>query len=202
MKAAVKPMGEFHPKSTYICGVDVARQGKDETAIVVLEKLFDDDRHNVFVVYMETLNTPNLTHAIGRVQYLDKFYNFKKIICDETGIGAGLTDVLKSRLKGKVEGIWYTAKSKAEMFNNLKILMSRAKGKLYLPDYLTSNNPIVKKMYYQFLSIQQEFKEDTSIPKITHAEREHDDIVNAIALAASFFNVRGEGRRYPLGFGN
>ncbi len=196
----LKPIGQLNPKSTYICGVDVARQGKDETAIIVLEQLpFSED---IFIVYIETFHTPNLVEAIGRVQYLDTFFNFKKIICDETGIGAGLTDVLKSKLKGKVEGIWYTSKSKAEIFNNLKLLMSRTKGKLYIPDYNVINLAIVKKMYYQFLSIKQEFKEGISTPKISHEEREHDDIVNAVALGASFFNVRGKGRKYPLGFGN
>ena len=164
----------------------------DETAIVVLEQLPFND--NVFVVYMETFNTSNLTHTIGRVQYLDQFFHFKKVICDETGLGAGVTDILKQKMKGRVEGIWYTQKSKAEIFNNLKLLMSRKKAKLYIPDYTENPDPIVRKMYYQFLSIRAEYTSDISTPKLTHEDREHDDIVNAIALAASYFNVTGRGK--------
>ncbi len=117
------PNGEIHPKSTYILGVDIARQGADETALVILEQIAFDT--NIFVSHIETLNTPDLNSAIGRVLFLDKFFSFKKIIVDMTGMGAGVVDILKSKLGYKVEGIWYTQKLKAEMFTNLKLLMMR-----------------------------------------------------------------------------
>ena len=194
-----KPTGEIHPKSTYILGLDVARTGKDETALVILEQL--PFNKNIFISYMETLNTPNLEQAIGRVLYLDKYYNFKRIIVDETGLGAGVSDILKGQLGGKVEGVWYTQKIKAEMFHNLKILMLRNDEKLYIPDYLKTNKAIVKKMFYQFLSITQEYKDGdaTRLPKISHESRTHDDIVNALALAATYFSVRGSKHKsYPV----
>lgn len=193
------PLAELNYKSTYICGVDPARTGKDESAIIIIERLAFDE--NIFVVFMETIHTPNLMQLINRVHQLHTIFNFKKIIIDETGLGAGVSDSLKERIAGRVEGIWYTAKNKAEMFNNLKLLMSRPKGKLYIPDYNSSNDPIVRKMFYQFLSITQEFKDGISTPKISHEEREHDDIVNAIALAASYFKIIQRKRRYPLGAG-
>ena len=144
-----------------------SRTGRDETAIVILEQLPFDD--NIFVSYLEIVDTMNLKDVIDRVVYLDKFYNFKKIILDETGLGAGVSDMLKSILGGKVEGIWYTQKLKIEMFNNLKLLMMRKEGRLFIPDYITMNKVIIKKMYYQFLSITQKFNEKTnsSLPKIS-----------------------------------
>ena len=115
-------------------------------------------------------------------------------------MGAGVTDVVKGELGGKVEGIWYTKKIKAEMFNNLKLLMMRPQGKLYIPNYMTMSNPIVKKMYFQFLSITQEFKDNdaTRTPTISHQQRTHDDIINAVALAALYFRLNNSRRSYPL----
>ena len=198
-----KPIAEYNPKSKYILGLDVARTGKDETALVILEQLPFDE--NIFITYIETLDTPRLTMAINRVIFLDSFFHFEKIYIDETGLGAGVCDILKEKLKHRVEGIWYTQKSKVEMFNNLKLLMVRKNGALYIPDYTSTTNPSVRKMFYQFLSITQEYKDDdaTKLPKISHEDREHDDIVNATALAAMYFNIGKNIRRaYPLaGFG-
>lgn len=187
-----KPVGEINPKSTFVLGVDPSRQGADETGIVILEQLPHDD--NIFVVHIEAIDTPDLRQVIGRVIYLDKFFNFKRVIVDTTGLGAGVTDILKDRLKGKVEGVWYTQKIKAEMFQNLKILMSRPNAKLYIPDYKTSDNPDVKKMYFQFLSITEEYNDRTGIkiPKISHEVNTHDDIINSLCLAATYFNVTGK----------
>ena len=175
--------------------------GKDETALVILEQLPFDV--NIFVSYLEIIPTTDLSEVIGRVLFLSKFYKFKKIIIDETGLGGGVVDVLKSKMPGgKVEGIWYTQKSKAEMFTNLKLLMMKQKGGLFLPDYLHMNDAIIKKMYYQFLAITQVYKDGdaTRLPKISHEQRTHDDLVNAICLAAMYFKVGGnQKKRYLLG---
>jgi len=174
---------------------DVARTGKDETAIVVIEQLsFSDDK---FICFMEALNTPNLMQAVGRVAHLDRLFNFKKIIVDETGMGAGVTDLLKEKLGGRVEGITFTNKSKGEMFNNLKIMMQNKV--LYLPEFIDYPSPIRKKLYYQLLGINYEYSESGNI-KITHDERNHDDLVCALALAAMYFSVRKSSRKpYSLG---
>lgn len=189
------PSGGFNDKSIYIAGMDLARTGQDETAIVVLEQLPFDD--NIFICHIETLHTPDLNMAINRMIFLNQVFNFKRIICDETGLGAGVTDVLRQKLGVKVEGIWYTNKSKNEIFNNLKILMTKKTGRLYIPDYNTSTNPVVRKMFYQFLSINQEPSENGNI-KIYHEERSHDDIINALALAASYFKVINQRKTYPF----
>jgi len=191
-------IGNYNEKSTYILGVDFARTGKDETAYVVLERLpFSED---VYIVYIETQHTPDLNMAITKVMYLNQVFRFKCIICDETGLGAGPTDILKRKLSGKVRGIWYTNKSKNDMFNNLKLLMGGATGlgKLYIPDYNTTTNPNVRKMFYQFLAIIQEPSKNSDTIKIYHEPRQHDDIVNAVALAATFFNVKKGRKKYPF----
>ncbi|MCK5625140.1 hypothetical protein KAI04_04840 [Candidatus Pacearchaeota archaeon] len=190
----ITPTAEYNQKSIYILGIDVARTGKDETAFVILEQLpFQDD---IFVVYMEAKHTPDLTEVIDRAEFLDKIFNFKKIIVDTTGLGAGVTDVLKKKIGPKIEGIWYTQKIKVEMFNNLKILMTRDEGRLHIPRYQDTKRAIDKKMYFQFLSITAEYHKDNPerLPKISHEARTHDDIVNAIALAATAFSIKGKSK--------
>jgi phage FluMu gp28-like protein len=181
-------LGTIHPKSTYILGVDFARKGKDETAIVILEKPFTSD--DIFICYMETLHTPDLMMAVARVSHLDRMFSFKRIYVDETGLGAGPTDMLKNELGGKIEGVTFTRGTKAEMFTNLKLLMSRKKAKLHLPDYKQEPNHVAKKLFYQFLTIKQEFTEGSEIPKIFHESNKHDDLVCALALASMYFNIR------------
>lgn len=193
-----KPTGEINPKSTFILGLDVARQGLDQTAFVVLEQ--PPFNNNIFVVYVEALHTPDLKQVIGKTLYLNKFFNFKKIYVDETGMGSGVTDILKGQLKGRVEGIWYTSKKKAEIFSNLRILMSRPNDKLYFPDFNTCENSIMKIMYYQFLTIMSEYSDDTGLktPKIFHEKGKHDDIINALCLASMHFNVAGKKNKRPV----
>jgi len=193
------PQPEIHPKSIYILGVDPARSGKDETAFVVLEQLFKDPT-NIFVSYIETIDQSGLDVVINRIKYLDKIFRFKKIIIDETGLGGGVVDVVKNEVKTPVEGIWYTNKSKNEMFNNLKLLMS--KKRLFFPDYNLNHSAICKKLYFQFLSIQKipaKVDTGTESTKITHNAKSHDDLINALALACTYFNLRKRlNNRYNL----
>lgn len=194
------PQGQYNEKSTYVLGVDPARTGKDQTGLIILEQ--PPFQFNIFVVYIELLHTPDLVDLKNKIIYLNERFNFKKIIIDETGLGAGVSDMLKEKFKGKVEGVWYTQNKKAEMFYNLKLLMtkktSETEPQLFIPDYNTSNNQFVRKLYYQFLSIQQEFNE-RSIPRIFHEEHSHDDAVNALALAATYWKI-GKSNRKHYGF--
>ena len=184
----ILPTGEIHPKSTYICGVDPARMGVDETGIVILERPFQSS--TVYVCHLETSQKQLLTATIGRVKYLDSKFNFKKIIVDETGLGSGVVDSLKEAIKGRVEGIVFTINSKADIFTNLKLLLQRQI--LYLSN--KANADIAKKLFFQLLSINREFTESGSM-KIFHEEGKHDDLVCALALAASYFKKGTQNKR-------
>lgn len=182
-----KPSRSINPKSEYILGLDVARQGFDQTSFVVLEKLFVGD--SIFIVHVEAVNFTTLTATIGRCMYLNNIFRFKKIYIDSTGMGSGVCDVLKEKIsRGVVEEIIFTRTSKAEMFYNLKLLMQQKR--LVIPDFKKDNNPILRKLYFQFLSIQQEFKGDSMVPKISHQSNTHDDIICALALSCIFYSQR------------
>ena len=189
------PTGEIHPKSTYICGVDPARMGDDETGIVILEKPFQSS--NIFVCHLETSQKQMLTTTIGRVKYLNTKFNFKKIIVDETGLGSGVVDSLKEALRGKVEGVVFSISSKAEIFVNLKLLLQ--KRILHLSN--KANSDLAKKLFFQMLTINREFTESGNM-KIFHEEGKHDDLVCALALAAHYFKKGHKTKRkYGLAAG-
>lgn len=175
----------YSDTSTYVMGVDFARFGKDQTALVILEQPFGSEK--VFIVYIETLSNKPLNETIGRVLYLHATINFRRVICDVTGLGAGPVDVLKEKMGIIIEGVTFTAASKADMFYNLKILLQQKK--LCLPDYRLSGAGNIKKMFYQFLSIKQEFRSGSSVPLFSHENNSHDDIICALALACLHFRV-------------
>ena len=187
MSDITKPSGEINYKSTYVCGIDLNRRGNDETAIVVIEQLpFSDVNSPIFVSMVETKNTKSLVDVIGRVQYLHTLFNFKKIFIDTTGLGSGVTDVLKEKIRGGiVEEVMFTSRSKPEMFINLQLLLQRKR--LKIPNYTKNNDENSRKLFFQLLSIDQEYRSDSNIPLITHQEKTHDDVVCALAMACLYY---------------
>jgi phage FluMu gp28-like protein len=177
---------------------DPARKGSDETGIVVIEQRpFATGNDSLYVVHLEANHYDDLTLLMKRVQYLHHHFNFKRIIIDETGLGSPVVDTLKTLIPGSIiEGIVFTSTSKPEMFYNLKLLFQQ--GKLKLPNHLFTHHAISKKLYYQLLSIRQDVG-DKGIERtrIYHEEREHDDLVCALALAAMYF--KGGRIRRPVG---
>ena len=173
----------INSKSEYYLGVDPSRKGNDETAFVIIEQpAFASEEDPIYVVYIETTQKTELTDTIGRVLHLNSIFDFKKIVIDETGLGSGVVDVLKEKIQGGIiEGVTFSRKSKAELFYSLKLLMQQSKIKF--PNYLTNNNLNCKKLFYQFLSISQEFSSNSELPKIFHEDNAHDDIVCSLALA-------------------
>ena len=162
-------MGFAHPKSEFYLGVDFARMGEDETVMIVIEK---DMHGGIRVNFIEDLRHTKLTEAVGRIKMLNDKYNFVKIYLDETGLGAGPTDMLVESFGTVVEGITFTTKSKMDMYSNLKKLMEQ--GKLKIP-----NN---KKLIYQLLDLRYETMSSGQL-KLHHSERGHDDFCDSLALS-------------------
>lgn len=170
-------ISERHPKAIYVLAIDPARMGRDFSAFVVLEKKFTEDR--VKVVFIDELSNSSLTETIGRAILLDSKFNFEKIYIDETGLGAGVTDVLKERLgANKIEGVTFTVNSKQDMFHNLELLMQQKR--LAIPNH--------KKLIFELLSIKYKISE-TGNYKIYHDPKAHDDLACALALASLHFRA-------------
>lgn len=152
----------------YYLGADVARMGEDVTVLIVLESRGGGVR----VVYIEEIKHKKLTEVVGKIKRLNAIFNFTKICIDETGIGAGPTDMLTEEFGYMVEGVTFTIKSKENMYSNLKKMMEQ--GKLKFPRH--------RKLFYELSDLQYELTSSGNI-KIHHPEHKHDDYPDALALA-------------------
>ena len=85
----------------YYLGVDIARYGGDENAFVVCEMIKDKLR----IVKVFTTSRISTTDTIGRIEELDKQFNFRKVFLDDGGVGGAVTDSLQDKLGRKVMGI-------------------------------------------------------------------------------------------------
>ena len=155
----------------YYVGVDVARMGLDETAIVIVEK--DEDKYKV--IYSETLAKVELTQVVGRVIEILRNINVNKVYIDSIGIGAGVVDMLKERITDKIVGINLEGKRRAEAYNKLKVLLEQGKISLSKAD---------SKMLYQFGNYTAKYSSDGVVRIIKEASG-HDDLVDALVLALS-----------------
>lgn len=186
-----KPIGEINPKAEFVLGVDFAHLGSDNTVFIVIERPYGDEEH-LYVVYIEETSKMLLTDAIGRVKILNSKFNFRKIICDYTGLGIGAVDSLKEQLGFIVEGVRFTVQSKMDIYGNLKILFQ--KKKLKIPNH--------KKLIYQLADLRYEViggQKGSGQIKIHHSPKGKDDFADACALAAWHFKPGFQTYEFPLG---
>jgi len=166
-------MGFAHPKSEYFLGVDFARLGEDECVFIVVER---NMKGSIFINFIDSLKGKKLTESVGVVKVLNDKYHFSRIFLDETGLGAGPTDMLKEEFGNVVEGITFTTKSKMDMYSNLKKMMQQSK--LRIPNH--------KKLIFQLLDLRYETMSSGQL-KLHHSERGHDDYPDSLALACLAF---------------
>lgn len=172
----------------YILGADLARMGQDSSCYIIIEEGDDDNPHKV--VFCKEVAKNTMDQAIDYILFLHNKFKFKKIICDSTGLGAGVVDVLAKQLntpKDKsqhnysqkyvshdiVVGLTFTVRTKEDIFSNLKLLMEQ--GQLKIPDH--------KKLIFQLKDFRYETTPAGNI-KLHHSEGGHDDLVDALACAA------------------
>jgi phage FluMu gp28-like protein len=169
----------------YVLGADLARMGQDSSVFIIVER---GTPHKV--VFIKELKKNTMDQAIDYIKYLHSKYKFKKIVCDSTGLGAGVVDVLAKdinlnhkfrqtsynitpELFDVVVGLTFTTKSKEDVFSNLKLMMEQ--GKLKIPNH--------KKLIYELKDFRYEITAAGNI-KLHHSEGGHDDFVDALACAA------------------
>lgn len=109
---------EYSQYNAYCLGVDVARYGDDENAFVVLE--FKSNTHQR-VIYSETTKNKSLVDTCARIIALDQKFHFRRIFTDDTGVGGGVTDLLREKLGTRCIGINNASRS-VDDTHNRKIL--------------------------------------------------------------------------------
>lgn len=177
----VQPNEELHPKSRFWLGVDFARMGQDESVFTGIEKKWNTEV--LRIPFIVSTSKKRLTDAVGRVQLMHDKYNFVKIFLDETGMGAGPSDMLREKVGSNINPVTFTLKSKQDMYSNLKILLES--GKLKLPNF--------KKLIYELLDLKYEISSSGNM-KIHHSERGHDDYADSLALAVYDFRPKQQYR--------
>jgi len=176
-----------HPKAIYSLGIDPAGSGKDYAAFVILEKKAYTDEP-ITLVFRKLFPTCTQTELRDYALLLDSQFNFDKIYVDLTGIGEGLNDMLHETFRdrqGKVEGVRFTNESKNEMFNNLYLLM--LEKKITFPETDRELTKQLLSIKYDVLALGKK--------RIYHEEREHDDLVCALALAGLYFSRKEQPKR-------
>jgi len=159
---------EINKRFSYWLGVDFARMGQDKSVFIPLMGYGGDYKVNDIIETQHKL----LTDAIGRVSNMESEYNFVRCLLDETGLGSGPTDILNEKFGYKVKGIYFTIRSKMDMYSHLKKLMSQ--GKLKIPNH--------KKLIFELMDLRYEIMSNGDL-KLHHSEKGHDDYPDALALA-------------------
>ena len=153
-------------KATFL-GADIARHGEDSTVLVSM-----DGNGNVFDI--EVTKDKNIIQSVAHIKERDDNLQYDRMAIDETALGGGIVDILKSDLRShSIEGVTFSIEKKRDIYNNLKTMMEA--GKINLPDH--------NGLKAQLLDMEYEFTRRGKM-KIHAKNERHDDIVDALALCA------------------
>ncbi|HUU87150.1 MAG TPA: terminase family protein [Candidatus Glassbacteria bacterium] len=154
---------DYNQAARYYLGIDIARFGEDENAFVIAEMLGE----RVKIVKAITTERRSLTDTVGRALVLHEKYNFSKIFTDDTGIGAGVTDMLKERIgRYKVVGI-QNAKKETDEHGNMS-------GKCMKEDIYSN---AIKLMEEGKIDIINSLKLQKSLKSVTFTYTSHKNLM-------------------------
>ena len=182
----------------YYIGADIARLGQDSTCFIVIKT---KDKKAEIVRIIEKKKSL-INEAVDEINSLISYYKPKRVFIDETGLGAGVTDMLAKQHnqmrvhKGtsitgfpkqgeyfdKIVGVKFTIQSKLDMFSNLKVIMQTERLRL----------PRHQNLIAQLRDFRYEITENQNI-KLHHSEHGHDDLCDALALACKEVNIKSIG---------
>ena len=78
----------------YVCAVDVARFEGDQTVAEIFKVYTVGERWKIHLVNFKILNGTHFRDQAALIKQLDIDYNFKAIVMDINGNGAGLADYM------------------------------------------------------------------------------------------------------------
>ena len=174
-----------------VIGVDPARFGSDETALVMLERLSDASLEAVpkgmslyKVIAIMTEQVTTIPEIARMVKEAINQYHPKRVVVDETGLGGGVVDILTEDIGGDmVEGFGFTGVTRKRMYDILKIAIERVNLVLSADD---------EKFIRQFSGYK--LKKSRSLDGRLIVSKDilgHDDLVDALALALYGFEGGG-----------
>ena len=89
----------------YVCAVDVARFEGDQTVAEVFKVFTTGERYKIHLVNIKLLNGTHFRDQAAMVKQLDNDFDFKAIVMDINGNGAGLADYMID--EQEVNGVYY-----------------------------------------------------------------------------------------------
>ena len=78
----------------YVCSVDVARFEGDQTVAMIFKVYTEGERYKIHLVNMKILNGTHFRDQAAMIKQFDLDFDFKAIVLDINGNGAGLADYL------------------------------------------------------------------------------------------------------------
>ena len=155
-------------RKSYVAGLDLAKVA-DYSVLVVMTR---DKRE---VVHVDRFNKLDWELQVTRVKAALDRYNQAELLVDSTGVGEPIYENLrKAGLRARPYS--FTSKSKADLVNNLSLLLE--KRKLTLPRYELCPMLIDELEAFEY-SVTESGTVHTGAPS-----GQHDDMVVALALAA------------------
>ena len=152
----------------YYVGVDVAKI-HDYTAITVID---GTDQKSCRVVYTERFNNKPYSFVVERVLGIALQFGAVRVLVDETGVGAGITDQIIAELP-VAEGFAFSNASKISLINTLKTGLEQRRIK-----FSNQNTKLIDELrYYEY-----EMSEAGNL-KMSAPSGKHDDMVISLALA-------------------
>jgi len=159
---------EKEPNHIYYIGVDVAVQA-DYTAITVIDAT---NPNKCKVVYTERFNNKPYEYIYNRVVSCIMQFNPLKVLIDETGVGAGITEQLM-QVSPQVEGFTFSMPAKISLINTLKLGLEQRRIKISDKN----ENYINELKYYEYEITSQ------GNVKMHAPSNKFDDCVISLALA-------------------
>lgn len=92
-------------KGFYVCAVDVARFEGDQTVAMVFKVYTEGERYKIHLVNIKILNGTHFRDQAAMLKQLDLEFDFKSIVMDINGNGAGLADYMID--EQDLNGIYY-----------------------------------------------------------------------------------------------
>lgn len=89
----------------YVCAVDVARFEGDQTVAMIFKVFTEGERYKIHLVNIKILNGTHFKDQSAMIKQFDLDYDFKAIVLDINGNGAGLADYLIDEQENN--GIYY-----------------------------------------------------------------------------------------------
>lgn len=91
----------------YVCAVDVARFEGDQTVAMIFKVYTEGERYKIKLVNIKILNGTHFKDQAAMIKQFDLDYDFKAIVMDINGNGAGLADYMID--EQETNGIYYEA---------------------------------------------------------------------------------------------